>query len=305
MTMVIMRLYYRNSLQKIINLHKIHFYKNTFLQKTLIILAIILAFWHGIWDSVPRADQVPYLHQISQFHNLSDIIKNSFAWNRVIGGDIILFRPILYMQLGIFYHFFGYNFTLWQVSSLIMHILVVIGVYSLLLKGRLQNTLYPLLLSLLLGVALTSSELVFWHHIGGYLLFCMLSVYSIIFLIKYFDTHKNIFLWITLLLVTLAEFTYELGCVLNVFIGMVFLYRNTFPHLLQNNSPNNGLKWSVLFIIASLLYPIISAYNLWSIDLLQDVIKSTHHKPTTGNNSSIFFIPKSRLFSGLHACSYL
>lgn len=316
---------------KIINL-----YQNRLIQKIFIVAVIILVFWHGIWDAVPRADQIPYLHQISQFHNFFTIIKNSYAWNRVIaGGDELLFRPILYIQLGTFYYIFGYNFVLWQLSSLVMHILVVLAVHSLLLKSSLRQTLYPLLLSLLLGVAFTSSELVFWHHIGGYLLFCLLSVYSIIFLIKFFETKNVKFVCIALILTTASEFTYELGFVLNIFVSIVFLYRRLFfatnniplqkladecvfrddttrgtavysctasteqgapsvelPKMSNENQLNS--KLSIIFIITSLLYPLLSIYNLHSMGLLSNIHRFKSMPDIT--NVSIFYYAKEQIY---------
>ena len=85
-------------------------YKNIWLQRLIILSIITFVYWDGLWAGVPRSDQISYLHQIGGFQGYWDIILNTLSWNRVqAAGDGILFRPLLYIQLGTFYYFFYYE----------------------------------------------------------------------------------------------------------------------------------------------------------------------------------------------------
>ena len=238
-------------------------FRNPWTQKSLLVVFIVAIFWHGLWGGVPRSDQLPYLYQVSQFHDLGSIILNSASWNRTQGdpGDSILFRPLLYLQLGIFYFLFAYNFFLWQLASLVLHILVVLILYSLLIQGRLNKTVYPFLFSMLFGSSLLGSELVFWHHISGYLTFSVLFVGSVFCLVKYFSTKKEGYAWIILWSGVISEFMYEFGIVLNLLMATSLLYNWI---LIKNR---RDLKWALIFFAVPILYPILSMLDLWSLGI--------------------------------------
>lgn len=245
--------------------------RNLWIQRIFIVFLITAVFWNGLWGGVPRADQLSYLHQISQFDDFWQIFLNSPSLNRTqtsVGEDLMLFRPLLYWLLGAFYYFFGYNFMLWQIGALFLHILVVLGVHLLLTAGRLRSTQYPLLLSIFFGTSLLGSELVLWNHITGYILFSVFSVFSIYYLIKFFDSQKTCFIWLSLFLGVLSEFTYELGLIVNLLISLTFFYKFLFKYadaknlLLEKN--NKSIKWGILFLLGSLMYPFLSVMDLWA-----------------------------------------
>ena len=239
---------------------------NLTIQRLALVAIVILVFWNGLWGGAPRSDQLPYLHQISQYSNLWDIVINSPSWNRTqSAGDFILFRPILYLQLGFFYYTFGYNFFYWQLADLVLHVLVVGGLYSLLIHGRLKNTIYPFLISVLFGCSFIASELVLWNHISGYLTFSLLSLYCIFFIVKLLSTSKTYFGYFALALGVMGEFTYELGVLLNLLIASVLFYN----YKLKNCSEcldKNLLILSILFLCGVMLYPILSLSDLISRD---------------------------------------
>jgi hypothetical protein len=237
--------------------------RNHWAQRLLIIFTLILVFWHGLWGGAPRTDQVIYLHQISQFNNFWDIFTNAPSWNRTqSAGDFILYRPILYLLLGSFYYVFEYDFVKWQIASLVLHVIVVLGVHSLLLLGRLRLTLYPLLLAIFFGVSLLGSELVLWNHIVGYILFSAFLVYSVYFLVIYFQKNIERYAWLSLLIGCFAQFTYEFGVILNIFIIITFCYRH-YSYYRSNSLHKSNIKWAILFLFSVLLYPLFSVLDLW------------------------------------------
>ena len=240
-------------------------FHNIWIQKLLLVAFIVAIFWHGLWAGVPRADQVMYLHQIHRFTDLGDILLNSLSFNRTLAvspADSILYRPLLFLQLGSFYYLFGYNFFFWQLASLVLHILVVLGLHTLLMQGSLKNTGYPLLLSMSFGSSFLGSECVLWSHISGYLTFSLMSVCSILFLIKYFSTKKEGYAWVSLFSGFVSEFLFELGIVLNLLIAAVFLY-----NWLSIKSERD-LKWTLFFLAGALVYPILSIFDLWSLGII-------------------------------------
>lgn len=248
------------------NLNKIHqALSNLSTQKVLIATFIAAIFWNGLWGGFPRADHLIYLHQIGQYDDYLDIFLNSPSWNRTqSAGDAKLYRPLLYLQLGTFYYLFRYDFFLWQLASLVLHIAVVLGVHSLLTSGKLKGTLYPIVIALLFGSSLLGAELVLWNHISGYLTFSVFAIYSVIYLIRFLSTTKEIYGWFALLLGILAEFTYELGAVVNLLISASFLYKYLSTKNERSLLPSkSALKWALIFLGGAILYPALSIFDLW------------------------------------------
>ena len=233
-----------------------------YIQCMILILLMFVTFGHGLWGGFPRADQLIYLHQIGQYSSFWDLLSNAPSWNRLHVGDPILFRPILYLQLATFYYLFGYHFILWQLASLILHCLVVLGLYLLLMRGSLRNSVYPFLLSALFGCAVLGSDLVLWHHISGYITFCALCIYSLLAFQKFLSSQKHPYVIIAILLGFLAEFTYELGVVYNFFIALTCLYMQLFETQGRNTETKMLGLYGFMFLSVSVLYPLISAGDL-------------------------------------------
>lgn len=231
-------------------------------QRLLLIALVTFVFWNGLWGGAPRADQIAYLHQISQYSSLWDILINSPSWNRTHVTDPILFRPVLYLQLGLFYYLFGYNFFLWQFASLVIHIIVVLGVYALFIRGSLKASIYPFLIAALFGCSFIGSELVLWNHISGYITFSALIIYSVLFLLQFRRSGRKLHGGVALLLGGLAEFTYELGLVFNVLVAVTLLY--VYLKKAEGEKPRERicLKFSLLFLAAAILYPLLSVMDI-------------------------------------------
>ena len=235
---------------------------NVWLQRALLAAVIVWAFWDGIWAGVPRNDQVFYLHHVSRFDSLWDILSHSPSWNRTMpanGGDLILYRPILYLLLGTFYYLFRYNFVAWQIAGLCLHVLVALGLHLLLLQGRLKHTLFPLVIALLFATAYLASELVLWNHIVGYVLFCALEVYAVYFFLRYLQSDRGVFLALCGALSLVAEFTYEAGAIVNLLLAAT-LFARSFS--LTQSDRKIDRRSALLFLLAALLLPTASVIDL-------------------------------------------
>jgi hypothetical protein len=238
-------------------------------QRAILVAAIVCVFWDGIWAGVARSDQIYYLHHTSQYHDLWDILSHAPSWNRITPDphpDLILYRPVLYLLLGTFYYLFRYNFVGWQIAGLSLHIVVVLGLHLLLVQGRLQQTLFPLLIALLFGLAFFASELVLWNHIVGYVLFCALEVYAVYFFLRFLHSDRSAFLLACGLLSLIAEFTYEAGAIVNLLFATTLFGRGFFsPAKRTSLSPSRPRsdRWpALLFLLAALLLPIASLIDL-------------------------------------------
>src|ERR1035441_6502091 len=158
-------------------------------QQLLVVLFIFVVFWHGFSAGAPRADQLAYLHQVSLYTTLHDILKYAPDWNRThSAGDTALYRPVLYFLLGLEYGCFGYNFMLWQALAIGLHGLIALVLLATLWKTPLQGTGWPLLVTCLFAGSFLPSELVIWNHITGYVLFCLLISLSVYTLVEFFET---------------------------------------------------------------------------------------------------------------------
>lgn len=228
-------------------------------QCSILILLVLFVFWNGLWGGAPRADHLIYLYQVSQYDHLSDILNESPSWNRTqSAGDFMLYRPVLYLQLGIFYFIFEYKFFYWQLASLVLHAVTVIGVFFLLRVGTLQGTPYPFLFAALFSVSFLSSELVLWSHMSGYITFCIFLVYGTIFAIKYFFNNRLLHGAICLVFYFLAQFTYELGLFASAMYSLILLF---------SSSSDAGRRsqryfFSGCFFVSALLYPLLSGLDL-------------------------------------------
>jgi hypothetical protein len=238
-------------------------------QRAIIVAVIVCVFWNGIWAGVARSDHVQYLHHISQYNSLWDILSRSPAWNRTSAasvGDIILYRPVLYLLLGTLYYLFRYNFVAWQITSLCLHIVVVLGLYLLLVQGRLKQTLLPLAICLLFATAFFASELVLWNHMVGYLLFCALDVYAVYFFLRFLQSDRTAFLIPCGALSLIGEFTYEAGALVNLLFAATLLARSFSAPIAGTSltrSHRAADRWSALiFLVAALLLPIASLIDL-------------------------------------------
>lgn len=233
-------------------------------QAALLLGVVWFTFWNGLWGGFPRADQLIYLHKIGQYHSFWDIIAASPSWNRIGVGDALLYRPLLFLQLGLFYYLFRYDAFLWQLASLLIHSVAVLGLYALLRTGSLKRTLYPFLIAALFGCSYLSAELVLWSHISGYLSFSAFAVLAILCLIRSEVSGSRALAWLGVLLVGLSEFCYELGAVLSFLLCALFLWRLLCGRRRRPAGTSSiDATLCLAFFALTLLYPLLSIADLY------------------------------------------
>lgn len=129
---------------------------------------------------IPRADQLNYLHEMNQKHTLKELTIDAWDLTRTgvrTEGDELLFRPGLYFFLGLERYFFGYNFFLWQLTGLILHLVVLWQLMKLFLA--IQKSYLAYFATLFFALFLTNVEMVSWHHISSYLLVLILILIAL------------------------------------------------------------------------------------------------------------------------------
>lgn len=200
--------------------------RSKLVQQGLLAALLFFIFYDGIWGGAPRADHLGYLHNMWGQNSLGDIVSGAPAWHREhSNGDFFLFRPLLYLQLGLFYHFFGYEFALWQLAGLVLHVAIVLILHGCFWQTSLRGTFWPFLLALPLAVSQFGAELVLWTHLGGYLLFVLTALASFRLLICYARTQH---LWCgiaSLLSAFVCTFLYETGTLVCILIATWLLAR--------------------------------------------------------------------------------
>jgi len=226
-------------------------------QQILVVSFNVLIFWHSFFAGAPRSDQIGYLHQVSQYTTLGEILWHAPAWNRThSAGDSALFRPVLYFLLGLEYSCFGYHFMLWQALAIGIHSLIALVLLAILWKTPLRTKGLALGITCLFASSYIGSEMVIWNHITGYALFCLMAILSVYTLLTFLENGRNAYACWAVVFAGIAVFTYELGiayCVLAA-TGMFWpswmsLWRKTGGRRLQQRYAALGAAFLVLPIL--------------------------------------------------------
>lgn len=187
--------------------------------KYVLLISVISAAYYPSLSQVARADQLNYLYTTRDKQSLFALTLGTYSWNREINGDIHFFRPVLFILLGLEQWAFGpAGFWGWQLVSLLLHLTVVVLLYRLLQRWHGKQSWLTLLMACFFGVQYASMELVAWHHLSGYLFFCVVLLATLHVLARCAESMTRGRQWSLVLLVVLACFTLELGTVLAVLV---------------------------------------------------------------------------------------
>ena len=205
--------------------------KKTFLLSFLILAAVNVFVFYPSFFTAAKADHIVYMTETAEMESLPELISYSFSYPRtrvLLSGDKILFRPIFYTVLSIEKWLWGYNVIHWQLTGLILH-LIILALFMTLLKTIKPDPMATLFV-LFFSMQYISCSLVTWHHMHGYLLFLILLLSALINFTLYIQSrHEDVKkLLIMAAFLFLACFTNEFGSVASLIIMLALLGHKKF-----------------------------------------------------------------------------
>ena len=216
--------------------------------KGALLLLVLFTFWDGLWAGAPRGEQVVFLHQLHGYSSFWALLTDALLWTPPPEIERYTpFRPVWNSQLAVLFYFFEYDFFKWQLASVLLHVVVVLGVYKVLIRA--VNPIYPwaFLLSALFACSFIGAEMVLWGYASGYITFAAFGIYSLICFFRFRETNKKIFIYISLVLATLSALTFQLGVVICLVLAKQ--YHATMKG--KNHAPTSLLPW--FFAVSALI----------------------------------------------------
>ncbi len=218
----------------------------------VIIAVINLYTYYPSVFHMPRGDQWSYLIDTANTNNWSSLIGDFYSYNRVrtvFPGDAQLFRPLLFFFLGTEKWLFGTYFFYWQITGIVLHLVIIWVLLRLLLQVS-RGIVAPFFV-FFFSTLHVIQEMVIWHHINGYILF-MLFI-----LIALYHTYVHIKegqskIWRLMVIMgslLLACFTFEAG-IFYTFLFLIFLLASRD----KKSSIRLDWKWTLVLFIPIALY---------------------------------------------------
>ena len=283
--------------------------KRTFILYYLLIAVITFIAYYPSLFHMPRSDHFIYLANTAGQHDFFSLVFKNYSFNRMDLSygitDGRLFRPLLYVFLGLERWLFGLNFTCWQTTGIFLHLTVL----WFLLKHLYETykSFWAFLLTLYFAVLFAGTEMVLWSHINGYMIFI---IFILIVLNKVQRIGINGQISRTELLsivaaLTLAVFTYELGVIFCVLFPIYFAI--SFSPERNGGQPENLIKEKnkncvladkktalISFCLPVLFYFLFNSLdfhyrNLTLSDRQSPVLSAQYILTLTGNTVPILF----------------
>lgn len=254
-----------------------------FYLSTLLSVIIFLAYFPSL-GHVFRSDQLLYMGDMGQrpqtFHAL---VLHGFDYprDRLYGsGDLQLFRPLLFILLGVEYWVFGTDPIGWQMTGIVLHILCTVVIFRFLWLAFDRSLAF--ICALYFAVLPLNIEMVVWQHINFYMLFIIFFYLACIGLLRFKNRYDIKSLLLVMAALTGAVFTYDLGCFVAVIIAGYVFWKS--PPNLFRRFLNTGiiLMPVVLFLV----------WDFWSL--------SIHHLNTGDLAIPFSFFPTMKNFFLVH-----
>jgi hypothetical protein len=257
-------------------------------QAAVLIAGTLVVYRYAFFD-VARADQLIYLYRTADIHGLWNLTVGLYDFNRTHSvGDFELFRPILYALLGLERWLWGYNFPAWQATSIGLHVLIVLSLFCyfryVCRRSSQQNetSFAPFIFSLFFAFLYAGTELVAWHHIVGYLLFCLLAVQALFAHQRFLDRRDGLNAALIVVFAGLACFTYEIGNVLAWLLCCTLLATVAIERWTKLVAPIGTANHAIAIAAAGMLLILPVGYLAWSyLDYVATVGAMTYRPPIT------------------------
>lgn len=225
----------------------------------IISLCVLFAYSPSLLH-LPRSDQVIHLRHFALQQTLPELTLSNYDLNRkpqFSTGDSILFRPLLYVFLGLEKYCFGYHFLWWQATGVILHILVIFMFLNI--CWRLHPGWPSFAVTSFFALFYPIKEMVIWQHINGYLLalaFFLMALDQAIRLSQKEHNYANALKWMAVCL-GLSVFMYE---IVNIYAFLIFLY-------LWISRPDLKSKLFII-LLPSAMYVCANLYNYYWVNHL-------------------------------------
>ncbi len=196
-----------------------------------VIIVVNLSVFYPSFFHCARSDQITYLIATAHLERLPELIA-SYSYPRhgtIDAGEDFLFRPVFYIFLAIEKWMFGLDFMRWQVTGVLLHLLLLWRLLKVL--ELIRPGFWPWLFVLNFSVLYLSQEMVIWHHINAYILFAVFLLQGFYHFIKYLreqaeGKEKYRRIGLTVCYLTLACLTYEFGVVCTLVLALgAWIYR--------------------------------------------------------------------------------
>jgi len=230
----------------------------------LIVVYVLILYYPSLFD-IPRSDHLVHLYANASEGDLFSLTIKNYNLNRtipLIKKDFILFRPFLYFFLGLEQFLFGYNFILWQIAGLILHIAVLWQLLKTLLA--INNSRFALFTTFFFASMITSIEMISWHHIHGYMLFLLCSIICLreIFYINKEVSIKKKRFWKLFSVFSISCFLHEFAIIHGTLMILFLMLTKTQKQ--ADNSDNIDKKTAALLILVPIIaYLAISLTDLY------------------------------------------
>jgi len=224
-----------------------------------IIAAVNLFVYFPSFKHIPRADHIFYLADMAYKHDWYSLAIRSFDWSRsrtFAVGDSLIFRPVAYFLMGTEKYLFGYNFIWWQVTGLVLHLLVVWALLKLLLN--IHRGFFAFLLAAYFSLLFMNMETVIWHAVNSILVAVLMILISLNQIYEYAckgQTQMRRLILATFCM-TVASFTYEISAILS---GLFFIFLFiTVPY------GRTGRWRSFLLLLPPVLFSAVSIFHYFA-----------------------------------------
>jgi hypothetical protein len=226
-----------------------------------LILVTFIAYSPALFQ-IPGADTVQYFYVTNYFHGYHSLIEHTYNLNRLVAAhsaDALLFRPLLYITMATERFLFNYNFYLWQLINIILHIVISALLYFYLKTINPTSTSKPsaviLLLTFLFATCLSGCGLVMWAQVTGYMFCFIFILLGLLTFEKYLQQEKITSCLLALLFIAIASYYYEVGLVVAITIAARSLF-----NLLKSKKKKHYIPLTLFILLPAIYLSFTIAY---------------------------------------------
>lgn len=212
------------------------------------IVAITLAIYYPSFAHLFRGETYVYFMDTQGDNDIVSLIVKwyDYSYVRVYhAGDVLLFRPLLFVVIGFEKAVFGYNYIGWHVTAYVMHLIAVLCLFRLL--WSIKSGILAFSATLLFATAYVVLSAVLYEQIVPVSLFTALLLSTLYYVRQGINEENNKKLYIGCSCLVLACLFYEIGMVFAILISAYIWYE-------RKKLGGRWVKWSGLYLVAIPIY---------------------------------------------------